>query len=292
VDPRQLLAIRVPVKGAVAEILVEYHDARGTLLDYDLWWVGHDFGTTWTTLPLCSRLGNLPPGVAKIALQVVSSGTAFLGPVQIRYGRRSALWLNYLSVVEGWVRRYASQTALGGAVAGWQAIKEGYAGMQWEPWGGWIPVGVMHDFYRAFYGAVRRTGTSQPVGMDSIATVRSLLETNGHGTLTNLPWYRDVADYYNLHLYNDAGTIPPQASRLDKPWVIGEAGTSEQGGHYGDARYEGPALAAFLAQGRRLGARAVLAWSFTDSKALVQFEKGRAKLGPSGQAFAAASDVP
>lgn len=39
----RLLAIRVPVKGAIQEVLVEYSSAGGAVLDYDLWWVGHDF---------------------------------------------------------------------------------------------------------------------------------------------------------------------------------------------------------------------------------------------------------
>ena len=283
----QLLAIRVPVKGDIQEVLVEYSGAGGTVLDYDLWWVGHDSGDIWTTLTLCNRLGHPPPGVTQIGLQVVTTGVGCVGPVQISHARRDARWHNYLAVGAAWVRRYGTGTRPGGAVAGWQAVKEGYAGMRWADWGGWIPTGVMHDFYRDFYTAVRGTGTSQPVGMDSIATVSSLLEMDKAGTLVNLPWYRDVADYYNVHLYNDAGAVPAQAARLDKPWIIGEAGASESGLHYGDPRYETPALAAFLANGRRLGARAVLPWSVTDSKALVHFENGKPVLGPSGQLLAA-----
>jgi hypothetical protein len=282
----QLLAIRVPVKGAIQEVLVEYSSAGGTVLDYDLWWVGHDFGDSWTTLTLCNRLGNLPLGVTRIGLQVVTTGTGWVGPVQINYGRRDARRHNYMQVIAAWVRRYGTETVLGGAVAGWQAIKEGYAGMRWADWGGWVPLGLMHDFYRDFYAAVRGTGTRHPIGMDSIATVGSILEMDKAGTLVNLPWYRDVADYYNIHLYNDAGEVPAQAARLDKPWIIGEAGASEAGLHYGDPRYETPALAAFLANGRRLGARAVLPWSVTDSKALVRFDSGKPVLGPSGQMLA------
>ncbi len=283
----QLLAIHVPVKGVVQEVLVEYFGASGALLDYDLWWVGHDFGDAWTPLALCSRLGNLPPGVTQIGLQVVTTGVGCVGPVQINHGRRDARWHNYMSVVRAWVGRYGSGTRWGSAVAGWQAIKEGYAGMRWGDWGGWIPLGVMYDFYHDFYAAVRGAGTRQPVGMDSIATVSSILEMDKAGTLVNLSWYRDVADFYNIHLYNDAGAVPSQAARLDKPWIIGEAGASEQGLHYGDPRYETPALAAFLANGWRLGARATLPWSFTDSKALVRFENGRPELGPSGRMLAA-----
>jgi len=286
-DGGRLLAIRVPVKGVIQEVMVEYFGASGALLDYDLWWVGHDFGDAWTTLALCNRLDSLPPHVTQTGLQVVTTGVGCVGSVQIVYARRDARWHNYMQVVGAWVRRYGTGTRLGGAVAGWQAVKEGYAGMRWADWGGWIPLGVMHDFYRDFYAAVRGAGTRQPVGMDSIATVRSILETDKAGALVNLPWYRDVADYYNVHLYNDAGAVPAPAARLDKPWIIGEAGASESGLHYGDPRYETLALAAFLANGRRLGARAVLPWSVTDSKALVRFEDGKPVLGPSGQMLAA-----
>lgn len=282
----QLLAIRIPVKGDIQEVLVEYFGANGARFDYDLWWVGHDFGDAWTTLALSNRLGSLPPNVIGISLQVVTTGVGCVGPVQINHARRDPRWHCYMRVVSAWVRRYGTETRLGGAIAGWQAIKEGYAGMRWADWGGWIPLGVMHDFYRDFYAAVRETGTRQPAGMDSIATVNSILETDQSGALVNLPWYRDVADFYNIHLYNDAGAVPAQAARLDKPWIIGEAGASEQGLRYGDPRYETPALTAFLANGRRLGARAVLPWSVTDSKALVRFENGKPTLGPSGQMLA------
>lgn len=217
---------------------------------------------------------------------MATTGVGYVGPVQISHARRDPRWHCYMQAVTAWVRRYGTGTALGGAVAGWQAVKEGYAGMRWADWGGWMPLGVMHDFYHDFYTAVRGTGTSQPVGMDSIATVSSILEADGAGALVNLPWYRDVADYYNVHLYNDEGAVPAQVSRLDKPWIIGEAGASEPGLRYGDSHYETPALTAFLANGRRLGAQAVLTWSFTDSKALVRFENGKPVLGPSGQMLA------
>jgi len=126
----------------------------------------------------------------------------------------------------------------------------------------------------------------------------SVVTVGATGALTNLPYYEDACDYYNLHLYNDGGIIPPNASTLDKPWIVGEAGATDSPTdtpeHYADPAqpYEMNAVKNFLATGKPMGALAVLFWAFTGNPNFDTIVNGQVVLGPVGEYLVSTAKAP
>ncbi|MEP6714790.1 MAG: hypothetical protein ABJC09_04410, partial [Terriglobia bacterium] len=252
-DGGKLVAISVPVRGKILGVSVLYLAADGSLLSQDDWSVGNDFGDVWQLLRMgSSDAGVLPSGVASIAVQinVPAGGSGFVGPVQVGNGLRNGLWQSYRAAVAAWISRYSGATDGGKAILGWQAVDEGYEGISWgDNWGAIAP-SFLHSLYVDLYQVIRGVPSAQPVGIESANKGLPLWSQDAAGQLPNKKFYADAADYYNLHLFDDTGSIPPGVDMFDKPWLIGEAGASLTGSpaHFSDPtqQFEPNAISKFL----------------------------------------------
>lgn len=191
-------------------------------------------------------------------------GDIFTGP------ERGPKWRNYTQAVKDWVSMYGSNTEFGSAIASWQGIKEASDGGNYP---------VVHDFLVDFYQTIKSTSTTQPVGIDNSPYFKLPVTDPKNQRL-----FTDAADYYNLHLYRDDGVIP-DTSKLDKPFIIGELGATQnkEVRHLYSLDYNLPAVQNFYQNGLKAGAKTVMAWDWNDNGTVAQHKEGNFTLGPVGQ---------
>ncbi len=241
----------------------QYLDNTGKVLAQDLYIPEPDEerngGGGWRQATWASRQGSeYPEGTkaVRISIKIPEGQKASFDTARIAFGRRSAKWHNYIQAIDSWVRLYGSGTKFGTAIVGWQGLKEGYDNH---------PLIYAHSFSRDIYGAVRSTGTRQIVGTDCSSNARNAVTDPN-----NSRWYSDTADFYNLHLYNDQGSLP-DVSKLHKPFVIGECGASDQKEpdpllgtqlpRYQIDSWNLKAVSNFFQNGSRSGAILIMPWS-------------------------------
>lgn len=207
-----LLSLSIYYQGDARNFFTEYLDASGNVIDRDMYVNKLGPTTAWTKVTWASREGNdMPAGTVKVRLtaQVVAGKIASFDSVQIAPGARNAKWKNYMAAVKDWVTMYGSNSEYGPAIVAWIGIKEVYDS---------VPPYTAHAFSRDLYQAIKQTGTTQTVGIDS-SPLAKLPVTDPQ----NLGWYNDAADFYSLHIYKNDGILP-DTSKLDKPFILGEFG--------------------------------------------------------------------
>jgi hypothetical protein len=94
--------------------------------------------------------------------------------------------------------------------------------------------------------------------------------------------YRDVVDFYDVHVYDDHPTLRDLKSVLRKPYLLGEVGADTKGEHYRDQRLNSTSVRMLLEQAGAAGASAVLAQGSED----VLFSRDRRSLTPTGHVLA------
>jgi len=290
--PGTLYALSATYKGRLVRFYTNYYDSSGNPISsspQDWITIGgpstnyKGYSDNWTTVTWPSRTANLPAGTAKIAISADTDtgGITSIGPVRIAPAVRNAKWKNYMDAIKEWVSMYGSNTEYGPAVAAWIGIKEVYDS---------VPVYVAHDFSRDLYQAIKSTGTSQPVGIDSSPLAKAPVTDS-----VNLGWYNDAADFYSIHIYKNDGILP-DTSRLDKPFILGEFGADwkcPNGGippdncAWTDVPMTDPVLNLtatrnFYQNALAAGAKTALAWEWVNAP-VAAHTGGVHTLGPVGQ---------
>jgi hypothetical protein len=91
--------------------------------------------------------------------------------------------------------------------------------------------------------------------------------------------YRDVVDFYDIHVYDDHPAYPNWRSILDKPYIVGEAGASTSNQHYEDQVLNSVAITYLLQHAQSAGVSFVLVHG-------TAFNASRDSLTPTGSVLA------
>jgi hypothetical protein len=112
--------------------------------------------------------------------------------------------------------------------------------------------GFLHDLYAAAKGAAPRAWLTVSDGNLYVQPAPDLSR------------FDDILDFYDVHIYDDHPALADLRGRLDKPFIIGEAGAALKGNHLHDQGFEPDAVRNFLDHAGGAGALAVLIHSISD----------------------------
>jgi hypothetical protein len=172
-------------------------------------------------------------------------------------GGHSMMRRNYLRATDEFLRRFGMRQT----VIGWDLFNEAYNSLGR---GGGLPKPphqdpvspnysdqVVHDWIRDLYKTAKRAAPAAQF------TVSDTTELYWHSTPA-VSLYQDSVDFYDIHVYDDSPRYPDWKARLDKPFIVGEAGASTANGHLDDQAVNSRAVDYLLRQARAAGVSAVL----------------------------------
>jgi hypothetical protein len=193
-------------------------------------------------------------------------------------GKHEAMRLNYLAAVGEFLQRFGARKT----VIGWDLFNEAYNSLGRD---GHLPSpphadpvspnysdATVHAWLLELYRTAR---TAAPAAHFTASDTTDLY----WNPAPDLAKYRDVVDFYDIHVYDDHPAYPNWRSSLDKPYIVGEAGASTAGNHYEDQALNSEAVAYLLQNARAAGVSFVLVQG-------AAFTANRSSLTPTGATLA------
>lgn len=194
-------------------------------------------------------------------------------------GRHEVMRRHYLTALEEFLHRFGSRTT----VIGWDLFNEAYnslgrdGGLPQPPHPDPVSPGYSDATVHAWLADLYRVARASAPSAKFTVSDATELYWNPDPDLTK---YRDVVDFYDVHVYDDRPVYPAWGTLLDKPYIVGEAGASTAGGHYDDQAMNSQAVAYLLSHARSAGVSFVLVQGQS-------FTLDRRSLTPTGVALAA-----
>jgi len=193
-------------------------------------------------------------------------------------GRHPNLRSGYLRAVAEFMKRFGARAT----VIGWDLFNEAYnslgtdGGLPTPPQADPVSPGysdaTIHAWLRDLYTTAKH---SAPMAMLTVSDSTELYWNPS----PDLSKYRDVVDFYDIHVYDDRPKYPNWRWTLDKPYIVGEAGASTVGHHYDDQAINAAAVTYLLDHSRSAGVSFVLVQG-------AAFGSSRGVLTPTGEALA------
>jgi hypothetical protein len=192
-------------------------------------------------------------------------------------GQHEAMRAGYLRATEAFLSRFGSMPT----IKAWDLFNEAYGSLgpdaghprppARDPVSPNYPDSLVHAFLHDLYAAAKG------------AAPRAWL-TVSDGNLyvqpaPDLSRFDDILDFYDVHIYDDHPALAELRGRLDKPFIVGEAGAALRGDHLHDQRIEPGAVRDFLEHAAGAGALAVLIHSISDQNI---FPASHDRLTPAG----------
>lgn len=182
-------------------------------------------------------------------------------------GKHPAMRQNYLKGLATFLQRFGARQT----VIGWDLFNEAYNSLGRD---GHLPAPPHADPVSPNYSdqtvhawLIELYRTARAAAPSALFTVSDSTELYWNPT-PDLTKYRDVVDFYDIHVYDDNPTYPDWRSSLDKPYIVGEAGASTTDQHYDDQAKNSAAVTYLLQHAKSAGVSAVLVQgrAFTPSR--------------------------
>ncbi|HVS05596.1 MAG TPA: hypothetical protein VHK65_05450 [Candidatus Dormibacteraeota bacterium] len=199
-------------------------------------------------------------------------------------GQHAEMRAGYLRATQAFMARFGSEPA----IVAWDLFNEAYgslgpdAGHPPPPAGDPIspnfPDSIVHGFLHDLYSAAK---AAAPHSWLTVSDGNLYVQP-----APDLSRFDDILDFYDLHIYEDHPALRELRRRLDKPFILGEAGASLKGDHLHDQRIEATAVRDFLDQAIGSGALAVLMHSISDQNLFLATHD---RLTPAGEVLSSFS---
>jgi hypothetical protein len=177
-------------------------------------------------------------------------------------GRHDTMRAGYLRATEAFLGRFGAEPT----IVAWDLFNEAYGSLGADaghprppaanPVSPNYPGSVVHEFLHDLYVTAKRAA---PHAWLTVSDGNLYVEP-----APDLSRFDDILDFYDVHIYDDHPALLDLRRRLDKPFIVGEAGASLKGDHLHDQRIEPGAVRDFLDHAAGSGALAVLMHSISD----------------------------
>jgi hypothetical protein len=196
-------------------------------------------------------------------------------------GQHPAMRSGYLRATQLFLARFGSLST----IVAWDLFNEAYGSL--GPDGGHprppasdpvspnYPDTLVHAFLHDLYGAAKGAA---PQAWFTVSDGNLYVQP-----VPDLSRFDDILDFYDVHIYDDHPAIGDLRGRLDKPFIVGEAGASLKGDHLHDQRIEPGVVRDFLDHAQGAGALAMLIHSISDQNV---FPATHTALTPAGTVLA------
>ena len=192
-------------------------------------------------------------------------------------GRHGAMRRGYLEAARDFVGRFGS----GPTIAAWDLFNEAYGSLgpdaghprppAADPVSPNYPDSVVHRFLRDLYLAAK---AAAPHAWFTVSDGNLYVQP-----APDLSRFDDILDFYDVHAYDDHPDLSQLRNRLDKPFIVGEAGAALRGDHLHDPAAQAGSVRDFLEQAQASGALTVLIHSISDQNV---FPSTHDRLTPAG----------
>jgi hypothetical protein len=196
-------------------------------------------------------------------------------------GYHPAMRSGYLRATQAFLARFGSAST----IVAWDLFNEAYGSL--GPDGGHprppasdpvspnYPDTLVHAFLHDLYAVAKGAA---PQAWFTVSDGNLYVQP-----VPDLSRFDDILDFYDVHIYDDHPAIGDLRGRLDKPFIVGEAGASLKGDHLHDQRIEPGVVRDFLDHAQGAGALAMLIHSISDQNV---FPATHTALTPAGTVLA------
>jgi hypothetical protein len=164
---------------------------------------------------------------------------------------------HYVAALGEFLQRFGSRKT----VIGWDLFNEAYNSLgadgglprppHADPVSPNYPDPVVHAWLQDLYRAARQAA---PSARFTVSDATDLYWSSN----PDLAKYRDVVDFYDVHVYDDNPKYPNWRWLLNKPYIVGEAGASTANQHYDDQAINSRAVTYLLDHAQSAGVSFVL----------------------------------
>ena len=200
-------------------------------------------------------------------------------------GRHEAMRTAYLMATRSFLERFGSETT----IVAWDLFNEAFGSLgpdagrprppAADPVSPNYSDSVVHAFLHDLY---RIAKAASPHAWFTVSDGNLYVQP-----APDLSRFDDILDFYDVHSYDDHPDLNQLRNRLDKPFIVGEAGASLRGDHLHEPGPQATAVAAFLEQAQGSGARTVLIHSISDQNV---FSATHDRLTPAGTVLSTFAD--
>jgi hypothetical protein len=193
-------------------------------------------------------------------------------------GSHEIMRRNYLRATDEFLRRFGERAT----VIGWDLFNEAYNSLGQDghlpapPHADPVSPGYsdqrVHDWLRDLYQVAK---LAVPSARFTVSDTTELYWNPD----PDISKYDDVVDFYDIHIYDDHPLYPDWRSKLQKPYIVGEAGASTADKHYQDQAMNSRAVDYLLQHAQAAGVSTVLVQGQA-------FSATRDSLTPTGTAVA------
>jgi hypothetical protein len=196
-------------------------------------------------------------------------------------GNHTRMRSNYLRATELFLQRFGQRET----IAAWDLFNEAYHNLGR---GGRLPqppapdpvspnysADVVHAWLKDLYRVAKRAA---PAAWFTVSDAELYWNP-----LADLRAFEGILDFYDLHIYDDHPKLPDWKRKLNKPYIIGEAGAGIKDDHFKDQNINPTVVRYLLEHAGAAGARLVLVHSIADDNV---FPFTRDRLTPTGTVLA------